>query len=97
MTSLVENLLSLARADGGAAVAASAAEPGASRALVEVLRSRMRRALLAADALNAQNPEVVLEEMLRTLERGGLAQREAELWAAAFKQLARAVTGEAQT
>ncbi len=86
----------VARADG-AAVAASAAEPGASRALVEVLRSRMRRALLAADALNAQNPEVVLEEMLRTLERGGLAQREAELWAAAFKQLARAVTGEAQT
>jgi tRNA C32,U32 (ribose-2'-O)-methylase TrmJ len=57
----------------------------------------MRRALLAADALNAQNPEAVLDEMLRTLERGGLARREAELWAAAFKQLARAVTGEPQT
>ncbi|MGO9830136.1 MAG: RNA methyltransferase [Myxococcaceae bacterium] len=86
----------VARADG-AAFASPAAEPLASRALVDVLRSRMRRALLAADALNAQNPEAVLEEMLRTLQRGGLAQREAELWAAAFKQLARAVTGEAQT
>ena len=85
----------VARADG-AGVAPPAAEPGAPRALLEVLRARMRRALLAADALNTQNPEAVLEEMLRTLERGGLAQREAELWAAAFKQLARAVTGEPQ-
>jgi hypothetical protein len=73
------------------------AEPGAPRELLDVLRARMRRALLGADALNAQNPDVVLEEMLRALERGGLKAREAELWAAAFKQLARAVTGEPQT
>ena len=86
----------VARADG-AALAPPTAEPGAPRALLDVLRARMRRALLAADALNAQNPEAVLDEMLRTLERGGLARREAELWAAAFKQLARAVTGEPQT
>ena len=86
----------VARADG-AALPPPPTEPGASRALLEVLRARMRRALLAADALNAQSPEAVLEEMLRTLERGSLAQREAELWAAAFKQLARAVTGEPQT
>jgi tRNA/rRNA methyltransferase len=86
----------VARADGAGLVPA-AAEPGAPRELVEVLRTRMRRALLAADALNAQNPDVVLAEMLRTLERGGLGRREAELWAAAFKQLARAVTGEPQT
>ena len=86
----------VARADG-AGLSPPSAEPGAPRALLEVLRARMRRALLAADALNVQNPEAVLEEMLRTLERGGLAQREAELWAAAFKQLARAVTGEPQT
>jgi tRNA/rRNA methyltransferase len=86
----------VARADG-AGLAPEVAEPGAPRALLDVLRTRMRRALLAADALNAQNPDVVLDEMLRTLERGGLGKREAELWAAAFKQLARAVTGEPQT
>jgi tRNA/rRNA methyltransferase len=72
------------------------AQPGAPRALLEVLRGRMRRALLAADALNVQNPDAVLDELLRTLERGGLGLREAELWAAAFKQLARAATGKPQ-
>jgi tRNA/rRNA methyltransferase len=86
----------VARADG-AALRVPEAEPGAPRELVDVLRVRMRRALLAADALNTQNPDAVLEEMLRTLERGGLSLREAELWAAAFKQLARVVTGEPQT
>jgi len=86
----------VARADG-AEFPVPAAEPGAPRELVDVLRVRMRRALLAADALNAQHPDAVLEEMLRALERGGLALREAQLWAAAFKQLARAVTGEPQT
>jgi tRNA/rRNA methyltransferase len=85
----------VARADG-AALVPPAAEPGASRELLEVLRARMRRALLGADALNAQNPDAVLDEMLHALERGGLGLREAELWAAAFKQLARAVTGEPQ-
>ncbi|HXX30563.1 MAG TPA: RNA methyltransferase [Myxococcaceae bacterium] len=83
----------VARADGAEQVE-PAQSPGAPRELVDLLRERMRRALLAADALNAQNPEPVLDEMLRALERGGLARREAELWAAAFKQLARAVTGE---
>lgn len=86
----------VARADG-AALAPAAAEAGAPRALLEVLRARMRRALLGADALNTQNPDAVLEEMLHALERGGLGLREAELWAAAFKQLARAVTGEPQS
>lgn len=83
----------VARADG-AGLEPPPEEPGAPRELIEVLRSRMRRALLAADALNAQNPDPVLDEMLRALERNGLRRREAELWAAAFKQLARAVTGE---
>ena len=85
----------VARADG-AELGTRLAEPGAPRELVGVLRARMRRALLGADGLNAQNPEGVLEEMLRALERGGLSQREAELWAAAFKQVARVVTGETQ-
>ncbi len=90
-------LLYLVARGDGAGLTPSVVEPGASRALLEVLRARMRRALLAADGLNAQNPDAVLEEMLRTLERGGLTHREAELWAAAFKQLARAVSGEPQT
>jgi tRNA/rRNA methyltransferase len=83
----------VARADG-AGVTPAASEPGAPRELLEVLRARMRSALLGADALNVQNPDAVLEEMLHTLDRSGLGRREAELWAAAFKQLARAVTGE---
>lgn len=86
----------VARADG-AGLPPRAPEPGAPSELLEVLRARMRRALLAADALNAQNPERVLEEMLHALTRGGLGLREAELWAAAFKQLARIVTGEPQS
>ncbi len=86
----------IARADG-AGLVPPAPEPGAPSELLEVLRGRMRRALLAADALNAQNPERVLEEMLQALVRGGLGLREAELWAAAFKQLARATTGEPQS
>jgi hypothetical protein len=32
----------------------------------------------------------VLDEMLRALDRAQLSKREAELWAAAWKQLARA-------
>ena len=65
-------------------------EPGAPQALREVLRRRMERALRAADALNPQSPLPVLDEMLRALVRAKLSKREAELWAAAWKQLARA-------
>jgi tRNA/rRNA methyltransferase len=86
----------VARADG-AGLLPEAPEPGAPSELLEVLRARMRRALLGADALNAQNPEGVLEEMVHALVKGGLGLREAELWAAAFKQLARVVTGEPQS
>ena len=67
-----------------------AAEPGAPQALREVLRRRMERALRAADALNPQSPLPVLDEMLRALDRAQLSRREAELWAAAWKQVARA-------
>jgi tRNA/rRNA methyltransferase len=65
-------------------------EPGAPQALREVLRRRMERALRASDALNPQSPLPVLDEMLRALDRAVLSRREAELWAAAWKQLARA-------
>jgi len=65
-------------------------DPGAPQALREVLRRRMERALRAADGLNPQAPLPVLDEMLRALDRARLSRREAELWAAAWKQLARA-------
>jgi tRNA/rRNA methyltransferase len=64
-------------------------DPGAPQALREVLRRRMERALRAADGLNPQSPLPVLDEMLRALDRARLSQREAELWAAAWKQMAR--------
>jgi len=69
---------------------AVAPDPGAPQALREVLRRRMERALRAADGLNPQSPLPVLDEMLRALDRAQLSRREAELWAAAWKQLARA-------
>ena len=67
-----------------------AVDPGAPQALREVLRRRMERALRAADGLNPQSPLPVLDEMLRALDRAQLSRREAELWAAAWKQMARA-------
>lgn len=67
-----------------------APDPGAPQALREVLRRRMERALRAADGLNPQSPLPVLDEMLRALDRAQLSRREAELWAAAWKQVARA-------
>ena len=66
-------------------------DPGAPQALREVLRRRMERALRTADGLNPQSPLPVLDEMLRALDRAQLSRREAELWAAAWKQVARAV------
>jgi tRNA/rRNA methyltransferase len=66
-------------------------DPGAPQALREVLRRRMERALRVADGLNPQAPLPVLDEMLRALDRAQLSRREAELWAAAWKQVARAV------
>jgi tRNA/rRNA methyltransferase len=66
-------------------------DPGAPQALREVLRRRMERALRVADGLNPQSPLPVLDEMLRALDRAQLSRREAELWAAAWKQVARAV------
>jgi tRNA/rRNA methyltransferase len=66
-------------------------DPGAPQALREVLRRRMERTLRMADGLNPQSPLPVLDEMLRALDRAQLSRREAELWAAAWKQVARAV------
>jgi tRNA/rRNA methyltransferase len=50
----------------------------------------MERVLLEAGFLNPQAPEHVLRELLHTLRRAALSQREAELWTSAFKHLERA-------
>jgi len=66
------------------------ASSSAPAATLEALHGRMRSVLLEADFLNPQNPEAILTELRRTLERARLTQREAELWLNAFKHLARA-------
>lgn len=70
---------------------AAGEDPAARAATVEALYDRMRTVLLEADYLNPQNPDAILTEVKRTLERARLTQREAELWLNAFKHLARAM------
>jgi tRNA/rRNA methyltransferase len=73
----------------GASAPPSRVDPGAQLRTVQVLEERMREALLASGFLNPQAPDYVLREMERSLLRANLSQREAEMWLAAFKQLAR--------
>lgn len=68
-----------------------AVQPGAALKMVHVLEAKMRASLVKAGFLNAQQPELVLRELVHALTRGKLTQREAELWLTAFKQLERAV------
>ncbi|MGC4116698.1 MAG: RNA methyltransferase [Myxococcales bacterium] len=70
---------------------AAAELPAARVATIQALCDRMRSVLLQADYLNAQNPDAILTEITRTLERSRLTQREAELWLNAFKHLGRAM------
>jgi tRNA/rRNA methyltransferase len=75
-------------------LAPAAAEPGppAARAgTLAALYGAMREVLLAADFLNRENPDAILTELERTLERARLSQRETELWLTAFKHLARSL------
>jgi tRNA/rRNA methyltransferase len=67
-------------------------ETGAKLGTVGALETKMREALLGAGFLNPQAPGHILNELLLTLTRGNLSQREAELWLTAFKQLGRART-----
>jgi tRNA/rRNA methyltransferase len=79
--------------NGGATPPEPAPEvAGARLGTVAALETKMRDALLGAGFLNPQAPAHILDELLRTLTRGSLSQREAELWLAAFKQLGRART-----
>lgn len=65
--------------------------PRAPAEALERLYARMREVLLGAGFLSPQNPELILSELKRLLERGEPTPREAELWLAAFKQLERAM------
>ena len=82
-------LLYLCSREGRAATERARPE-GARLGTVKALEQRMRQALLAADFLNPQAPGHILGELTRSLLRGELTQREAELWLTAFKQLERA-------
>lgn len=84
-------LLYLCRRAALPARAESAPEPGARLGTVEALRRLMDSTLLEAGFLNPQAPEHVRRELERSLLRGALTQREAELWLGAFKQLGRAM------
>lgn len=72
------------------------AEEGARLETVSVLQRHMRGALLSAGFLNPQAPEHILNELVRSLLRGRLSRREAELWLTAFKQLERALAAGGQ-
>lgn len=60
--------------------------------LVNLLRARARRLLLANGFLNAQQPDHVLDELTRVLQRASPTQRELEMLLAAMSQLERTTT-----
>jgi tRNA/rRNA methyltransferase len=68
---------------------APAEQPGASLAMIKRLEVKMEEALLAAEFLNPQAPQHVLTELSRSLVRGQLTEREAQVWLAAFEHLRR--------
>jgi tRNA/rRNA methyltransferase len=66
-----------------------AAAPGARLDTVHALERKLGEALTACEFLNPQAPEHVLRELTRTLVRGQLSQREAELWLSAMEHVRR--------
>jgi tRNA/rRNA methyltransferase/tRNA (cytidine32/uridine32-2'-O)-methyltransferase len=65
--------------------------PLADERLLSTLRERARALLLSAGFLNPQQPDAVLDELLRMLRRAHPSRREAELLLAACDQLARSL------
>ena len=65
--------------------------PGARLETMHALDGRMEEVLLDAGYLNPQAPEHVTRELLRSLSRARLSQREAEMWLSAFQHLRRVV------
>lgn len=68
------------------AVEAPRAE-GVTQAELRALRLRLREVLAPAEFLNPQNPERILDELMRPLERGRLSAREWELWQNALRKV----------
>lgn len=64
---------------------------GARLQAVQVFEKLFAQLLLDAEFLNPKSPEYVLEELLQSLHRGGLTQRELELWLGAVKAVKRRV------
>lgn len=64
-------------------------EEGASLEMVLTLERELGRLLLTAAFLNPQAPGHALGELTRTLTRGSLTRREAEMWLSAIRHLAR--------
>lgn len=79
------------KARGHAPLPAKPAEPLADERLVALLRERSQRLLLHAGFLNPQQPDAVLDELLRVLRRARPSQREVEILLAACDQLGRVV------
>lgn len=66
-------------------------EPPADERLIGLLRDRSRALLLSAGFLNPQQPDAVLDQLVRLLRRARPTRREAELLLAACDQLARSL------
>lgn len=65
--------------------------PGAPLQLVQKLEARAREVLLSAEFLNPQAPQHVLGELMRSLVRSEVTEREAQLWLSAFEHLERSL------
>jgi tRNA/rRNA methyltransferase/tRNA (cytidine32/uridine32-2'-O)-methyltransferase len=65
--------------------------PPAEERVLALLRERSRALLLSAGFLNPQQPDAVLDELLRLLRRARPTRREAELLLAACDQLTRSL------
>lgn len=72
--------------------APSPREAPAPRLLVDLLRNKARALFVANGFLNPERPDLILDELLRLLERGRPTHRELELLLAAIDQLERTST-----
>jgi tRNA/rRNA methyltransferase len=68
---------------------------GAPLQLLHRLEARLEAVLLAAEFLNPQAPHHVLRELSRSLVKGRLTEREAQLWLAALDHLHRSLSAGA--
>jgi len=64
-----------------------APEPGAARGAMERLYAQMQASLLTAGFLNPQNPDDILDELRRLIDRAAPTEREAKLLLSLFRKL----------